>query len=534
MRIQQSRRITGPHMVLDGPGAAAEVVFEGEDAEAWLAQWQQAVSELARRLGWSGHTAVRRWPGGATVALACPVDLALAATDVVEQAAGLGPGEERIAEAIRELERPRLRAAVAASADIGRSCLVEGDEVVFGMGPGAVGFHAEALPDELPSVGQIPFVFVTGTNGKTTTTRLLARMATLAGFQVGQTSSDGIWVAGEWLTRGDWTGPQAARLLLRHPECTFAVLETARGGMMRRGLVCGGARAAVVTNVSADHLGEWGLFDIHDMADAKLTVARGVAPDGVLVVNGDDDALAASIRRNPPTVAVLRFRDGSSVGAEAYALDGHLWLCGEPLVAEAELAFAAGGLLRHGVQNALAAALTAHAMGLPRAAIGAALREFTASVADNRGRMNLFDVRGARVVVDYCHTPDAVAHFVPLVAQWAGRTTVVVGQAGDRTDALIDALGDAVLRLDPARVILKELSGHLRGRVPGEVTGRLRLRLEREGGPQILVAANEREAAIRALAGVREGDLVLLFTHEDLDEVLSILTAAGAVPRESW
>jgi UDP-N-acetylmuramyl tripeptide synthase len=467
------------------------------------------------------------------VALACPVDLPLAATSVVEEAAGAGPGEDAVAAEVARLARPALRAFVAAAQARGLSCLVEGDQVVVGQGRHARVLAADALPDTPPLCAGIPFAFVTGTNGKTTTTRLISRMAESAGVVAGHTSSDGIRVGDQWRTHGDWTGPQAARRLLADPQVELAVLETARGGLMRRGLVTGGARCAVITNVTEDHLGEWGLCDVDDLADCKLIVARGLASDGALVVSGDDPAIARALSRAGSPARVLRFRDGSSEGASAWAVDGRLYLDGEPLIDEADLRIAAGGLVRHNVRNALAAALAADVLGIRRSAIADALAAFGPDAADSRGRMNLYGLRGARIVVDFCHTPDAVAGFLPLVRQ-AGRTTVVVGQAGDRTDALIDSLGAAVAALGAHRVVLKELPGHLRGREPGEVTRRLRARLERPGGPRIEEARDEREAAERAIADCGPDDVVLLFSHEDHDGVVAVLRQAGAAPLAHW
>ena len=133
----------------------------------------------------------------------------------------------------------------------------------------------------------------TGTNGKTTTARLLSLIARSAGFVDGLTSSDGVMVEGAWVTRGDWTGTGAARKILRHPRVDFAILETARGGLMRRGLVIDEVESALITNISDDHLGHWGLNTLEEMAVAKLTVALGVRADGVLVLNADCPVLSS-------------------------------------------------------------------------------------------------------------------------------------------------------------------------------------------------------------------------------------------------
>src|SRR5690606_37562441 len=190
---------------------------------------------------------------------------------------------------------PALVALQAAATAHGLPCLPDDDEVSVGGGTGSRTWPVDALPDAVavdwPALHAIPTALVTGSNGKTTTVRLLAAMARAHGWHTAHSCTDGVFFDGQPLESGDYSGPTVARTALRQPEAQAAVLETARGGMLRRGLALCHADVAVVTNVSADHFGEYGIHDLDDLAAAKLTVARAIGGDGLLVLNADDVVL---------------------------------------------------------------------------------------------------------------------------------------------------------------------------------------------------------------------------------------------------
>ena len=412
-----------------------------------------------------------------------------------------------------------------------------------------MGVHAQTWPlDALPTAAalhaaaqRIPSALVTGTNGKTTTTRLVAAIARAAGHCAGHTSSDGVVVDGTWVEEGDWTGPGAARTLLRDRRVTLAVLETARGGLLRRGLALGGAEVAAVTNISDDHLGEWGLDDLPAMAWAKLGIVRGVRQGGVLVLHGRDPVLAEAlpaVLAARPDLQIWRFADAPPApDLDAWAEDGALWVRhdGAPcrLLAEAEVPVTFGGQARFMVENALCAALVALGMGLPLAAVRAGLAALRPDPVASRGRLNAFRLpSGGRAVVDFAHNPAGVRGLAGIVqASRPGRVTVLCGQAGDRTDALIDGYADAIAALVPDGVVLKELPHYRRGRAEGEVRERLRQRLLLRGIPAeaMVDRPEEVDAAAEALDRTGAGDLALLLVHEEVEAVLALLQARGAV-----
>jgi UDP-N-acetylmuramyl tripeptide synthase len=271
------------------------------------------------------------------------------------------------------------------------------------------------------------------------------------------------------------------------------------------------------------------------MAEVKLLVAGAVRPGGTLVVNGEDPAIAAELPRvmgRRPDLRVARFSTSDATAA-ASVRDGIVFLGGEPLLPVADIPLALRGHARHNIENALAAALAADACGVPRAAIAAGLRSLRPSVADSHGRTNLFAVRGADVLVDFAHNPDGLRRIAELARSWpASRRLLLLGQSGDRTDALIADFVREAVRIAPDRMLIKELPGHLRGRAPGEVPAILHRMLREEGVPEDRIAhvADEVEGAREALAWSKPGDLLLLFVHERPEDVYAVLAEAGAEP----
>ncbi len=529
----ESRRITGPHLLLDRPGAAIEL--EDQDPEVVAAR----VVEGTARLGWPPSTPViRRHRGGSTVAIEAPVDALTAAALLFDWAIAPPEGQDEAWELVLEYrDRDRNPRLVELLAIRHSPVFADDDGFTAGLGRHARTWTLDALPDPatLPVHGRIPVVFVTGTNGKTTTTRMLVRIGLAAGFTPGWTNSDGIGVGDHVETTGDWTGPGAARTVLRNPAVDLAVLETARGGLLRRGLVLGEADAAVVTNVSSDHLGEFGIFDLAEMAHAKLGVAYGLRHGGALVFNAGDrwlrEAVPEVLQRRPD-LRVLRFADAAQDGnLDAWADDRRLYVGGVS-VPLAELPATFDGTARHNVENALAAALGAIALGLPVPAAVDGLRAFRPTVEQSRGRMNRFTLpSGATALVDFAHNPDGILRIGRTTASWpATSRSLLLGQAGDRTDEDLAELARAAWSLGPDRVVLKEMPYYLRGRAPGAVTAKLRDGLVAAGCPpeRIAGAASELDGARALIDGSTRGELVLLLVHEDVGAVLGLLAERGA------
>lgn len=380
-------------------------------------------------------------------------------------------------------------------------------------------------PRELPKtddvawreLGTIPVALITGSNGKTTTVRLVAAMLARAGHTVGYCCSDGVFIDGDCVERGDWSGPAGARMVLRDRRVTAAVLETARGGMLRRGVVVPRADVAIVTNIAEDHFGGYGIESLSELALVKLGVARALGAASVLVLNADDRALIDARATCAGRVEWFDEREAGSVTPPP-----------------SEMPLTLGGAARHNVANAVGAAHVAAAMGLSRVVIDETLRAFGRDNADNAGRLEQFDVRGVRVWVDYAHNPHGLGALLhaAAAAQRSGRLGLLLGQAGDREDDAIRALARTAWEARPARIVLKDVDGYMRGRVPGEVPALLHAELLRAGAPESVLSTVSAEAdGVRALlAWAVSGDLLVLPVHalSARDAVIALLREATA------
>lgn len=547
----EARRLTGPSLLLDGPGTVLEASLPQGREEAVIAAWRERLDALLAALAWEpAPTAVRRFEGGASLAFAAPLDALYAATSINEWAfdAALG-GATALSEAAAsitaaiEAERdPRLVTLAAEATRRGVTFLPGDDLVTLGLGCRGKSWPERQLPEpaevDWGCLHDVPVALVTGTNGKSTTVRLLAAMVRAAGKVAGLSSSDWVRVGDEILDRGDYSGPSGARLALRDPRVETAVLELARGGILRRGLPVSRAAVAVVTNVAADHLGEYGILDVEALADAKLVVAKAVRHGGRLVLNADDPRLAARTDvAGGAEVAWFSLAPGQGIRDGAVLEDGALALRrggrSVPVLPAAEVTIAYGGAARHNLANALAALAAADALELPVAAMATALRRFGAAAEDNPGRGVRREIGGVQFLVDFAHNAHGVAALADLVAAIpAKRRLVLLGQAGDRTDAELREMTQAVWAMRPHRIVVKEMESLLRGRPAGELPALLKAELDRLGAPSEAVteAASEMDAVRQALSWAEPGDLLVLLSHVARSEILALLdrlTATG-------
>lgn len=404
----------------------------------------------------------------------------------------------------------------------------------------------EAVVDLLYPPGspaRVPICAVTGTNGKTTVTRLVGHVLAEAGEHVGMATTDGVYSGGELVRRGDDTGPASARAVLADPLVTAAVLETARGGILRRGLGYDWSDVGVVTNVTLDHVGQDGIDGVEDLVWIKSLVAERVRDGGTLVLNADDPESAGIADLERVEVSRLRLVLFSASGAsERYARHvaggglGYTVRDGA-IVAErdgrrqrvarvADVPVLAAGA-RFQVENCLAAVAAAVAMGCDVAVIGRALTTFDAG-RHNPGRANLYALGAGCVVVDYGHNPAAFCASAELGASWPGPVVGVVGVPGDRRDDVVrEAARAAASSFD--RVYVRE-DRDLRGRAPGTVSRLIvdevarvapRLRCER---------ATDALALLAALAPEVASGTMLVFYYEHFREVHEALLALGARP----
>jgi UDP-N-acetylmuramyl tripeptide synthase len=382
----------------------------------------------------------------------------------------------------------------------------------------------------------IPTALVTGSNGKTTTVRLLSACARAHGWPNAFCCTDGVFFEGEPLAGGDYSGPEGARRVLRERRARAAIIETARGGILRRGLAVSRAAAAIVTNISADHFGEYGIDDLAGLADVKLTIAGVLVPDGLLVLNADDAELRAraphlaerfgrplsigwfSLDDAHPLLVAQRRAGGSTCGVR----DGRLVLqhrgATHDLGAVAAMPLTVDGSAAYNTANLAAAALGAASLGIAAGTIAAVYARFGANPADNSGRLMRFERNGVQILIDYAHNPEGMRGLMQVALHLRGphgRLGTILGHAGNRLDSDIEALALATAQFRPDLVVVKESDGYLRGRQPGEVPRLIHAVLRRAGLAEesLPVRMTEAEAVDYALEWARPGDVLALTVH---------------------
>ncbi|MEW6307468.1 MAG: cyanophycin synthetase [Bacillota bacterium] len=371
--------------------------------------------------------------------------------------------------------------------------------------------------------GCIPVIAVTGTNGKTTVVRLIDRLLQATGLRTARATTDGIYLQGRLIAAGDMAGPASAGRLLMDPGVEAAVLETARGGIIRGGLGFDRCDVAVLTNVSADHLECDGIETMEDMAAVKCLITEVVKPAGASVLNADDPqvmAVAARARGRrilfsmvPDNLSVRRHVDAG--GTAVYVRRGQVLVRdarGERSVGPvADFPLTLGGRAAHNVENVLAAVGAGVGLGLAETAMGAVLRSFQGNEDDNPGRFTLFAVGACTVVVDYGHNPSAVRAVVNTARRLGpGRLIGVLGAPGDRADAALYELGRVAGNSFHHLVIREDRD--LRGRQPGETAALLRAGAQ--GGVMVEsmdMVLDEVEAVRTAVGRAQPGDIVLVF-----------------------
>src|SRR6185369_11987836 len=352
---------------------------------------------------------------------------------------------------------------------------------------------------------RIPIAAITGTNGKTTTTRMVGHILKLSGFTVGMATSDGVYIDGELTVKGDMTGPWASHLVLRDPSVDAAVLETARGGIVRSGLGWRKCRVGAVLNVASDHLGMGGIHGLDDLAEVKRVVVE-VAQD-FCVLNADDDRVRQHIQNRGRAMVLEEGMNGRMI--VLYVGEEHI-----PLLWARQIPATFEGHALHNVQNAMFAAAITLAMGISLDNIRNGLRTFTADFFQTPGRLNFYYQHPFRVLLDYAHNPHGMTAMARMIRELnvLGRRIGVVSAPGDRRNHDIRELAFAAA---PAfdLIILRE-DDNRRGRDTGEIGELLRKGLIEAGFPAERIAPevyNEEAAVQHALGTAQPGDLVVIF-----------------------
>lgn len=404
-----------------------------------------------------------------------------------------------------------------------------------------VGHHViEMLFPDSEDTGRIPIVAVTGTNGKTTTVRLISHLLRQAGRSVGMACTGAIEIDNHTIMRGDYSGPQAAATVLREPTVEYAVLEVARGGIMRRGLGFDECQVGVLLNIASDHLGENDIHTLDELARCKTVVIDAVRQEGTAVLNADDPRVLASrewargdviyFSLDPDSQPVRQHVHSHGVAFTVHneyivMRQGHVEATVIPVV-DAPITFE--GHARFNIANALAASAAAYALGLSIADIQLGLQTFHPTPGQNPGRTNLIDAGDMKVLIDYGHNVPALEALSELVSRIPAHRRIGVASApGNRRDEDLFSLGVQLASMHDI-VFLCEIDP--RGRPDGETVSLLRAGAESEPGTcRVEVVMKERHAVDRAFDEAREGDLLVLLI-EDIDSATERLRGRRFLP----
>lgn len=370
--------------------------------------------------------------------------------------------------------------------------------------------------------GRIPIIAITGTNGKTTTSRLMAHIAKMNGYRVGYTTSDGVYIQNRLLMTGDCTGPASAEFVLKDPTVNFAVLECARGGLLRAGLGFKKCDVAIVTNVAADHLGLKGIHTIEQLAKVKGVIPETVLPGGYAILNADDDlvydmrrsvecnvALFSMDENNPRIKALQRLN-----GITAVYENGYVTICRGVwkmrLMKAENIPLTYGGKAKFMIQNVLGAILAAHVQGISIEDIKAALETFIPSASQTPGRLNLFEFNDFTILLDYAHNPAGMRALKKFTDELEATVKVgIIAGVGDRREEDTNEIGSIAAEMFDEIIIRQDK--RLRGRTEQELIKMLNDGIQKKDpNKKTTIIPSEKEAIKYAVKNAVKGSLIIL------------------------
>ena len=559
--LDDFRRLTGPGLLWSHVGANLDVLCPTAHLDEVIKVWQQQARRVLDAIGWHTEQIIdRRFEGGANLAVSAPMDQLYSAMFACQTAWHFAAAQllnetannfdimiDDLRNVMTREANPALITLITAANDHGIDVLCDDDDLSLGHGKGSQTWSVFDLPQptqvDWQSLYDIPVALITGTNGKTTSTRLCSAIGTAAGLTAGITSTEFVRVGEDILDYGDYSGPGGARMLLRDKRLQLAFLEVARGGILRRGLPLRQARAALVTNVAADHLGQYGVNTVEELAVAKFAVHRTLAANGVLVLNADDEYVRAEATKTQATLCWFSLNPAHPLITQAKT-NGHTcaWQEGDdlvyfdgtkayPVVNVKDIPLTMGGAADYNIRNALGALCLAKAMGIEDHAIVMGLCGFNSDAKDNPGRCNEFEVNGARVFVDFAHNAHSISAVTKAIASIpAKRRFLMLSHAGDRSDQdILDATKSA-LSLNPDVLIAAELGQYLRGRTLGETLQLTQQQAKKQGmlAHQLALAEGPAAGAQKILDQLQPGDVALLLVLSEREEVFNLIDTAAA------
>ena len=558
--LDSCRRLTGPSLVWSETGAILDVLIEDMDMEQVLDCWYRQLNLVLSQVSWEDADFThRRFENGFNLLLAAPIDQLYSAVLVLETAwyfctcelleLEAESTEQLIADIRDQMQSETNRALIElqrAAAEHEVDFLADDDVASVGHGKGSISYLIEDIPHpqkiNWASVHDVPLAMITGTNGKSTSVRLLDGIARAAGHVSGVTSTDFVRVGDDVLEQGDYSGPGGARLLLRDPRLEVAFLEVARGGILRRGLPLRRARVALLTNVANDHLGQYGVNTLVALTEAKFAVSKTLAENGVLVVNADDTGIVEHLT-NYPRQNLCWFSLDKANPQIRQQLHSHERCCfvdqgdivnfdgsrQERICAINDIPMTIKGAALHNVRNALGAVGVASAMDYTVEQMRTGLCHFNSDERDNPGRLNTFELQNsAHVIIDFAHNAHSVAAVTDTVRRIpAKQKWVLFGSAGDRSDDEIAAIASGACSLEPDHVVITETEQYLRGRPLGEVSAIMKQACLQRGiaEERIYLAESPLAGVEFALSRMQTGDLGLFLVLAERDPIIATVNS---------
>ena len=549
-----SRRLVGPNLFFKETGTVLDIPLT-EDRERLTELFYQEANRILPELGWVDIKITHKFfNNGVRYAMIAPVDITMPACDVIDfiwlsvreyvengKFKSIDEAKKELLPTIKEDENLTYRKLYELAKSKGFNAFRDKNKAFIGSGTGCYEFDLQN--DDLESIAwdkvyDIPAVIVTGTNGKTTTVRLTDFICRYAGKLTGYTSTDWVKVNDELIDEGDYSGPTGHQFVLTNKKVEIALLESARGGLLKRGLIESYVNAAAVTNVSADHLGEDGIETVAELAEAKSIVFRTMGENSHAIINLDNSYMKEKFDKlSCNKIIVTQKADEHDMEyylAKAdYACivdDGKfIWIeKGQKtvLLDVKEASITVNGFAKHNIENTMVAIALSFKLGIEFATIVEALKEYKNDTKVNRGRANIFEWDNKVAVLDYAHNEAGVDALLSMMKAYdkGGKTYLMIGTTGDRK-YLISPINDIIIKHDVDFIVLKETAKYLRGSEFMELPLSIRKDLADKGYDvsNTFISHGELEGVKYILDKLEDNDVAIFCCQAELEGVAGYL-----------
>ncbi|API86543.1 Mur ligase family protein [Francisella uliginis] len=549
-----SRRLVGPNLFFKETGTVLDVPLV-ENREELTKLFYQEAEKFLPALGWEQIKITHKFfNNGVRFAFTAPVDITMPACDVIDfawlsaregfetgQFKSIEEAKKELIPAIDEDKNLTYRKLYELAKSKGFNAFRDKDKAFIGSGTGCYEFDlTKDSIDEIKwqDIYDIPAVIVTGTNGKTTTVRLTDYICRVAGKVTGYTSTDWVKVNDELIDEGDYSGPTGHQFVLTNKKVEVALLESARGGLLKRGLIETFVDAAAVTNVSADHLGEDGVETVAELAEAKSIVFRTMGEGSHAIINLDNsymkerfdtlDCAKIVVTQNPQDHDMEYYLAKADYACIVENGD-FIWVDGDlktTIIPVADAPLTVKGFAKHNIENAMIAICLSFKLGIDLDDVANALRSYSNDTKVNRGRSNIFEWDNKVAVVDYAHNEAGMDALLNMMKAYykGGKTYLMIGTTGDRKN-LISDINDVIIKHDVDFIVLKETEMYLRGAEPMELPLLIRKDLDDKGfdTSKTYISHGELEGVKYILNKLNDNDIAILCCQAEVPDVIEYL-----------